>query len=70
MPRNNYWDCVKGIAILSVILGHGFQITHDFVYTYHLALFFFVSGFFYNEEKYGDSPELLLANRFKAILCI
>lgn len=64
--RNSYWDCVKGCAIVSVVLGHGFAVTHDFVYSYHLALFFFVSGWFYNEDKYGDAPEALFASRIKS----
>ena len=27
-----------------------------FVYLFHLAVFFFATGYFYHEEKYGDSP--------------
>jgi len=64
--RQDFWDCVKGFAILSVVLGHGFRIPHDFVYAYHLALFYFVSGWFYREEKYGDYPELNVAARVKS----
>ncbi|MEE3456188.1 MAG: acyltransferase family protein, partial [Succiniclasticum sp.] len=65
IQRNQFWDCAKGCAIISVVIGHGFQITHEFVYAYHLALFYFVSGWFYNEKKYGDAPELNLAARMK-----
>ncbi len=66
IKRDRYWDCVKGCAIISVVLGHGYAVTHNFVYAYHLALFFFVSGWFYNEDKYGDAPERNLAARIKS----
>lgn len=65
VKRQPYWDCVKGCAIVSVVLGHGFQFAHSFVYSYHLALFFFISGWFYNEEKYGDHPDQNFAARVK-----
>lgn len=54
--KNNYWNIVKGIAIISIVIGHCFNKMVCFVYLYHLAIFFFVSGYFYNEEKYGDEP--------------
>lgn len=49
-------DCLKGIAILSVILGHSIQFLktgdaayHDrlfnYIYSFHMPLFMFISGF-------------------------
>ena len=67
VKRDRYWDCVKGFAIISVVLGHGYAFSRNFVYAYHLAMFFFVSGWFYNEDKYGDAPERNLAARIKSI---
>ncbi len=50
-----YWDIVKGLAIIAVVMGHcGIQ--PAFVYLFHLAVFFFVTGYFYNETRYGDDP--------------
>lgn len=63
--RDPYWECVKGIAILAIVVGHGYALLHDFVYAWHLPVFFFVSGWFYNEKKYGDYPELNSAVRIK-----
>ena len=63
--RDPYWECVKGIAILAIVVGHGYALLHDFVYAWHLPVFFFVSGWFYNEKKYGDYPELNFAVRIK-----
>ncbi len=53
--RSAYWDMVKGLAIIAVVMGHC-GILIKFVYMFHLAVFFFVTGYFYNEDKYGDDP--------------
>lgn len=53
-----FWDILKGIGIISIVFGHSqnLGILIRMVYFYHLAVFFFVSGYFYNEERYGDKP--------------
>lgn len=61
--NRKYWNIVKGISILSIVIGHCCYFLVPFVYLYHLAIFFFVSGYFYSEEKYGDNPNLLIINR-------
>ena len=66
--RDPYWDIVKGIGILSIVIGHiatGFL--HNFVYTYHLAIFYFVAIYFYNEKKYGDKPYKYFGSRLKGV---
>ncbi len=62
---SRYFNILKGIAILSVVIGHCTDFAIKYVYSYHLALFFFISGFLYNEQKYGDDPFLNMANRIK-----
>ncbi|SLM62869.1 MULTISPECIES: acyltransferase family protein [Dickeya] len=64
--NTNYIDILKGIGILSIIIGHSWYFASKYVYSYHLALFFFVSGFLYNEERYGQNPFLNLASRIKS----
>ncbi len=54
--NREYWSIVKGIAIFLVVLGHTGGGTERFVSIFHLAVFFFASGYFYTEEKYGDKP--------------
>lgn len=57
--RSKYWDIVKAIAIISIVIGHtAYHNTNimRFVYCYHLVIFYFVSSYFYNEEKYGNNP--------------
>lgn len=61
--NHDYWNVVKGIGILSIVLGHTCWFAKQYVYLYHLALFFFVAGYFYSENKYGDAPFLYIASR-------
>ncbi|MBO5185714.1 MAG: acyltransferase family protein [Prevotella sp.] len=59
--RNSKLDILKGIGIISVVIGHAFNtdiffsvISEDikrFVYIYHLPVFFLCSGFLFNENK-------------------
>lgn len=62
--RSPYWDIAKGIGIIAIVLGHSCYFAVGFVYLFHMALFFFVSGYLYSEKKYGDAPFLFFGNRF------
>lgn len=64
--RSPYWDIVRGIGILSIVMGHCFAGSIQYVYTYHLAVFFFVSGFLYSEKKYGQDPFAHLGAKLKS----
>lgn len=67
--RKTIYDVLKGLGIISIVIGH----THPsgpvllFVYSYHLALFVFVSGLQFNTEKYSDNPYLLFQNRVRTM---
>lgn len=61
--RSLYWDIVKGWGIIAIVLGHTGYFGGAFVYLFHLALFFFITGYFYKEEKYGDTPFLYFGSR-------
>lgn len=61
--RSLYWDIVKGLGITAIVLGHTGVFAGAFVYLFHLALFFFITGYFYNEKKYGDEPFLYFGAR-------
>lgn len=61
-PRDNYIDAVKGVGIISIVLGHACWNVNvgkyiipvgPFVYLYHLAIFAFCTGYVYkpNEEN-------------------
>ena len=54
--RNSTMDIVKAIGIISIVMGHccysimipALNVSvGEFVYSYHLMVFFFVAGFFY-----------------------
>ena len=62
--RSLYWDIFKGLAIIMIVFGHTGH-GGAFVYLFHLELFFFVTGFLYNEMKYGDQPFTFLQQRIE-----
>ena len=64
--NKKFWNIVKGIGILSIVIGHCFYKLVPFVYMYHLVIFFFAGGYFYNEEKYGDDPYKHLNAKLKS----
>lgn len=39
------YDIAKGIGIIAVLLGHS-KIGVDIIYTFHMPLFFVISGYF------------------------
>lgn len=59
--RDARFDTLKGVLILTVVFGHFF--THDashgvvseslanFIYSFHMPLFVFVSGYFTNNQR-------------------
>ncbi len=53
--RLDYIDIAKGIGILCVIWGHivtPHNFSARFIYSFHMPLFFFLSGMFFNGGKY------------------
>lgn len=55
-------DIAKGIGILLMVMGHtGFGGVFDkLIHTFHMPLFFFVSGYFYRPDKTKDFRQYLL----------
>ena len=77
-PRDPYWDIVKGIAILLVILGHAvFAVyghensVHEFIYSFHMPLFMVVAGrFFYSTLKRRTTIGIIRSKFIQLILPI
>lgn len=65
-PNRKFWDVLKGIGICCVVYGHSCVTGHNFIYAFHLPLFFFIAGFMYDEKKYGDQPLLNVINKLKS----
>ena len=51
--RNQFYDVMRGVAILLVVIGHGIQygysdydnnILFRIIYSFHMPLFMFISG--------------------------
>ena len=52
--RLNYIDICKALGIILVVLGHTYSIPkalYLIIYSFHMPLFFILSGFVYNKEK-------------------
>lgn len=60
-----YMNFVKAFAIIAVVLGHA-DGKFGPVYLYHMALFFFVAGYFY-KDKYSNNPIKFIIARVKSI---
>lgn len=62
-------DYAKSICIYLVLLGHAhaFQPVTDFIYTFHMPLFFFLSGCLFSFEKHPNFKEFAI-KRFKGLM--
>ena len=68
--RIQWLDIAKGIGIISVFLGHSIfsdEMWRIWIYSFHMPLFFFLSGITYNETKYDNIKKLFIA-KSKSIL--
>jgi fucose 4-O-acetylase-like acetyltransferase len=57
MKNNNrdiYWDLVKGLGIIAIVIGHTGSPLLPYVYMYHLMLFFFIAGYLFNDKYSHD----------------
>ncbi len=53
MKRNPYIDFLKGLAIISVVIGHCWTIDRslfNFIYSFHMPLFFCISGYLFSNK--------------------
>lgn len=51
MKRNTTIDLTKGVGIFLVILGHNLNPLVDYIYSFHMPLFFLLSGIVHSSEK-------------------
>ncbi len=63
--RIGYFDIAKGIGILCVILGHSsIRMAIMLVFTFHMPLFFMISGFFMKKQDLGS----LCRDKFRRLI--
>ena len=67
--RYEFIDIAKGVGILAVVWAHILLVgwTHEIIYAFHMPLFFFISGFLFNVNKYS-SFQTFLVKRFKRLI--
>lgn len=57
MKRENFVDTAKGIGLFLVVMGHlvHFQgVAFTWIFSFHMMLFFFISGYQFDSQKYKD----------------
>lgn len=80
--RSAYYDNIKSLLIFSVVIGHFIDCCSGrseacrqlflFIYSFHMPLFIFVSGLFYNKKKLKQRTisYLMLFIMIKVVFCI
>lgn len=66
--RKQWLDIAKGIAIILMVIGHTSipNIASNFIYAFHMPLFFIASGFTSNFKKH--SPSSYMKHKFRIII--
>lgn len=65
--RSLFWDVFKGLGIIAIVTGHVGWFGGRFVYLFHLALFFYATGWMYRPEKYAQAPFLYFSQRLRGV---
>lgn len=68
--RNTTIDDIKGLLIIFVVLGHTYNpLFRDFIYLFHVGMFFVLSGYCFNQKYTEDLGGLkdLLVKRIKSL---
>jgi acyltransferase len=71
--RIKFIDLAKGIGIFLVVMGHSMEPRSAFIYSFHMPLFFLLSGYFYRYESFkttllGKINRLLIPFYFFSVL--
>lgn len=69
MARNKEIDIMRGLCIILMVIGHSGFLYKDYIYLFHMAVFFMVSGYLFN-DKYSTSASnliLFLKRRLKSL---
>lgn len=68
--RLHWIDTLKGIGIILVVLAHhSLPVALDtYIFAFHMPLFFFISGYLFNLEKYGSSASKFARGRFNSLI--
>lgn len=62
----NYINIAKALGIILVVIGHSISPINKLIYLFHMPLFFFISGYLYN-DSYSLKPINLIEKRLKTL---
>ena len=69
-PRIPFYDAARGIGIILVVIGHTIPFdsyANAFVYSFHMPLFFFITGSVMADRKYPNWKKKILLSEHKLI---
>lgn len=64
--RDQYVDVVRGMAMVLVVLGHTLMPAMPYIYMFHVALFFFVTGYLFH-WRHAEAPVSFLLGRWRRL---
>ncbi|MCO5383619.1 MAG: acyltransferase family protein [Methanosarcina barkeri] len=68
--RLRWIDALKGIGIMLVVFAHHSLplALNNYIYSFHMPLFFFISGFLFDFGKYAGSAANFVKGRFRSLI--
>lgn len=68
--RLDWIDIAKSLAIILMVAGHTSipELLSKWIWSFHMPLFFIVSGMLYNEQKYTDFTSIWIARTYSILL--
>jgi fucose 4-O-acetylase-like acetyltransferase len=68
--RLHWIDALKGMGIMLVVLAHhSLPVALDtYIFSFHMPLFFFISGFLFDFGKYAESASNFVKGRFRSLI--
>ncbi|WP_292388442.1 acyltransferase family protein [Methanosarcina sp. UBA5] len=68
--RLHWVDALKGMGIMLVVLAHhSLPVALDtYIFSFHMPLFFFISGFLFDFEKYAESTVNFVKERCRSLI--
>ncbi|MPM71331.1 hypothetical protein SDC9_118295 [bioreactor metagenome] len=68
--RLHWIDALKGIGIMLVVFAHhSLPVALDtYIFSFHMPLFFFISGFLFDFGKYAESASNFIKGRFRSLI--
>ncbi|SFM56217.1 acyltransferase family protein [Methanolobus profundi] len=69
--RHQWIDSLKGFAIILVVIGHLNDVSeglNTYIYSFHMPLFFFISGYLFNYQKYKNNSIQFIRKKINSLV--